>query len=751
MGAINFSRNSQAYNSDGSVVAANVPRFQDGKFNKGILIEEGTTNLITSGNCETDFPQINKIYTVYNINLPAFSSDFKYSGTHSMKLTTTSSSGAVDRFFQSGNYDLNGLTAGQTYTFSGFLYVPSNLGINLQNVFLRIFYYANGAFTSAVSSAMTKYDTWQRLTVTLSVPSNATMIFTRIYIWQDVLNAPIYADCMQLEQKSYATSFIDSTRQPESLTIPTANILSSKQGMVEFWANITDIAKRQNGSWNGLINITGTNNGLIMLSHSPSAPGFRFYITQDGVAASWIDIPDSSIPNGWHQFILGWDNTEAKIFVDGQLMGTIPNPKLPIDLTAITLGIGFANNFCNTIYDDLRVSSIVRSDSEIAANYVNNKPLPVDQYTTLKLNFDGDLTPIYPTLVKPQAASNLKFLRFYDRFHNILDEVYTFNNLTYTWTLNGMGKAEFNIGLEDSKCTDINLRFYNHVEVRDDTNNIIWAGVIVGRDFNSQAVHITCYGYLYLFKQRRLTAKTYSVQDYGKLYSSMINDVNAICSTGIDIGSIASGTLQTTRIVQNTDFLLDKITEYGNDVNYDYEVDQYRKFNFYLRKGMDKPYYQLEYGGDADNIVNEPGLSQSILDMENSIYTEVQNDGTVQLSSLAQDNISQSLYGLIEGVEQTNGGIATQSTLDNIASGALQRTAYPINSFTIKAKDSTLCPFSDIFIGDAVMVSLPLYFNFNTLLRIIEMTQDEDSGTRDITFGQVLLRPTAPTKRFYKK
>lgn len=738
MGAINFSRNSQAYNSDGSVVAANVPRFQDGKFNKGILIEEGTTNLVPNGSFESGSAG-------WSLSTNMVISTLKtYFGNNALRFYSTTTAAG-----QASTSAIFSVMPNTTYTLSAKLFnnlTNGNFYIDWQEMnSTGTFVYDGEGASSTLGRGQ-----WENISCTFITKSNTTQLKIRVV----ADGSPIgegYADCIQLEQKSYATSFTNSTRQPESLTISTANILSSKQGTIEFWTNITDIVKRQNSGWNGLINITGTNNGLIMLSHSPSAPGFRFYITQDGVAASWIDIPDSSIPNGWHQFVLGWDNTEAKIFLDGQLMGAIPNPKLPIDLTAITLGIGFANNFCNTIYDDLRVSSIVRSDSEIAANYVNNKPLPVDQYTLLKLNFDGDLTPIYPTLVKPQTASNLKFLRLYDRFHNILDEVYTFNNLTYTWTLNGMGKAEFNIGLEDSKCTDINLRFYNHIEVLDDSNNIIWAGVIVGRDFNSQAVHITCYGYLYLFKQRRLTAKTYPVQDYGKLYSSMINDVNAICSTGIDIGSIASGTLQTTRIVQNTDFLLDKITEYGNDVNYDYEVDQYRKFNFYLRKGKDKPYYQLEYGGDADNIVNEPGLSQSILDMENSIYTEVQNGDNIELSSLAQDNISQSLYGLIEGVEQTNGGIATQSTLDNIASGALQRTAYPINSFTIKAKDSTLCPFSDIFTGDAVMVSLPLYFNFNALLRIIEMTHDEDSGTRDITFGQVLLRPTAPTKRFYKK
>jgi len=38
-------RSSIAYKSDGSQVAVNVPRFEQGKFGQAVLVEEGTTNL----------------------------------------------------------------------------------------------------------------------------------------------------------------------------------------------------------------------------------------------------------------------------------------------------------------------------------------------------------------------------------------------------------------------------------------------------------------------------------------------------------------------------------------------------------------------------------------------------------------------------------------------------------------------------------------------------------------------------------
>lgn len=340
----------------------------------------------------------------------------------------------------------------------------------------------------------------------------------------------------------------------------------------------------------------------------------------------------------------------------------------------------------------------------------------------------------------------MKTLRIFDRTHVILDEVMNYNGLKYTWTLNGMGKSDFDIGLEDVKCTEANAQFFNHLEIVDENNIPIWGGQIVDQTFDEPKLHIGCFGYLSLFQKRELRAKTYATQAYGSLLTAMINDTNTISSTGVSIGSIASGSLQTTRIVQNTDYLLDKIIEYNNDVNYDYEVDPTRKFNFYLRKGADKPQYVLEYGGQADNILSKPQLGKSSQDMANSAYAE-----TGGLTSTAQDTASQGLYGLLEGVLSVNSGITQQSTLDNMAVGAVQRTAYPIISLSITAKDSTLCPFSDISVGDAVTVSLIPYFKFKALMRIIEMTHDESTGRRDIVFGQIIYRPLPPSKKLYKK
>lgn len=236
---------------------------------------------------------------------------------------------------------------------------------------------------------------------------------------------------------------------------------------------------------------------------------------------------------------------------------------------------------------------------------------------------------------------------------------------------------------------------------------------------------------------------------YGNLVSTMVSDTNTEYITGVTIGNIQAGSLKTQRIVEDKDFLLDKIQNYIQDCNNDIEVDANRQFNFLLRKGSIKPYV-LEYGGEADNILVDPTLNQSALDMINSVYSESKSGETVLTSSML-DNVSISIYGLMDGVYSANSDIVIQSTLDNYCNGELQRRAYPCSSINLKIKDSSLCPFDSIYVGDSVTVKLIPYWNFTDTLRILEMTHNEDDGTRDIVVGSTLYRMQPPVKKIYIK
>ena len=59
-----------------------------------------------------------------------------------------------------------------------------------------------------------------------------------------------------------------------------------------------------------------------------------------------------------------------------------------------------------------------------------------------------------------------KYLKIFDRNHNILDEIDTYNNdLQYGWTLSDIDTASFSIGLENNKCTEENMLQRNHIEI----------------------------------------------------------------------------------------------------------------------------------------------------------------------------------------------------------------------------------------------------------------------------------------------
>lgn len=344
----------------------------------------------------------------------------------------------------------------------------------------------------------------------------------------------------------------------------------------------------------------------------------------------------------------------------------------------------------------------------------------------------------------------MKIIRIFNKDHIILDELSEYSNLTYTWTLNGLGASEFDIPLSSSKCTEINLQFKNHVEVIDESNNIVWGGIIIQQAFQDNKIHVNCYGYLGLFWKRRLRATAYPQMSYGSLIQQMIIDTNNIADTGVTIGNIASGSLFTQRNFTNTDMLLDKINEIIGDCNNDIEVDNDRKINFYLKKGTDKSKYIVQYGTDADNISGAPTLNRSILNSGNSIYSECTVDSNT-LTSTSSDQTSINIFGLIEDVLSAPSGVVVQNTLDNAVSGALQREAYPINNITLSIKDSNLCPFNDVFVGDSVTVYLRPYWEFKQVLRILEIKHDENTGKRDITVGQSIYRNPKPQTKLYSK
>lgn len=352
-----------------------------------------------------------------------------------------------------------------------------------------------------------------------------------------------------------------------------------------------------------------------------------------------------------------------------------------------------------------------------------------------------------------------KALMIYDRLHNALAEIDDYNgDLQYGWTLDDIDTLTVSLALSSPKCTAVNTQFGNHIELVDkDSGAVVWGGVIVAHDFSGSAVKITASDYSVLLYYRRMRAKQYPAMDYGALMQQLIADTQAAradYAIGLAGYNIASGALQTTRLVKSTDFLWLKIKDFGDDANYDYWVGSDRAFNFSLRRGSDKPQYIAEWGGNRDNIISPPTLARNVKSLANSIYAESEvtgDDGTsTTLTSSAEDADSEALYGLYEGVFTPNDDVSVQSTLDTQVNGKLQRDHAPADSVDITMIDSTLCPFSELEVGDRITLHLIPYFDYSASVRILAMQHTEKSSTRKVTVGNLIYKQAKPQKRSYK-
>ena len=346
------------------------------------------------------------------------------------------------------------------------------------------------------------------------------------------------------------------------------------------------------------------------------------------------------------------------------------------------------------------------------------------------------------------------YLKIYDKDHTLLDEIHEFSELKYTKTLNGVGSCTFKVPMASEKCTESNFMWLNHVEVyKNDV--LLWGGVIVQRSFGD-SLDIGCYGYSFLLKGRRCREKDYPRRTYGELLRLMLDDANSIYDTGIRIGNIDPNSLKTQRKVDNSDNFLDKMTEYVNDCNYYFEVDNDRDLNFYTQINT-SDYFKLQYGyKEGDNVVSKPSFSQSAVDMINRVYsesdTEVEGEeNSNTITSEFQDDYSIGLFGLFEGTYSANNGISIQNTLDNYVIGELNRRCYPLNSVSLEVINSSLCDMSKLKIGHIVEVELKPFFNFKDNLRVIEITHNTENETYNLTVGETIFRPAKPTVKYYSK
>lgn len=183
-----------------------------GQAHAGTYSYKGTAaEVIDRGDCENaTAPMIAGETTPYLLNC-TFARDGaqKHGGTYSYKMTA-GTVGTVFVNFTDNNStsDLHGFIPGETYTFSIWVYIPSG-GMSAGQVYLYLADWTTGWEITGCQAAA-QYDTWQKLTVTRTIRSDAVSVYLRLYGLAGAGGQIVYADDLT-GSGPFLAHFVDST------------------------------------------------------------------------------------------------------------------------------------------------------------------------------------------------------------------------------------------------------------------------------------------------------------------------------------------------------------------------------------------------------------------------------------------------------------------------------------------------------------------------------------------------------------
>jgi len=384
---LTFIRPSVAYTSGGTQVGANVPRFEAGKFGQAIMVEEGTTNKIETegGGASKDWSK----WSHWGIRA-YWQGETQYDDPVMGKVFQGVCNNPT-YLFDYGPYYPYSITLGGVYTVTIWLKASVAVsGLSARAYFVNKSESILGSTTQTINLT-TK---WQKFEWQITATATDTVGFG-IGPLSIPVGTTVYAARPQLEQKPYATSWTDGTRQPEILKIPT-NIVTPTVGTVSVWVNVNDASKRHNiypPVYPTIFSADVAGAGkAIWLYHRSDAAKWRFQIRNESGSTKVIEVEDSITPNGWHHFAITWSANKMVLYIDGIKRGEQLSPPLPSSFIGVYVGCWETGaNQIDTVLDDFALYNRQLSDNEVQAIYNSGQPAPVDANTILKADFDGNL------------------------------------------------------------------------------------------------------------------------------------------------------------------------------------------------------------------------------------------------------------------------------------------------------------------------------------------------------------------------
>lgn len=320
----------------------------------------GYSNLLTENqsNVETDLTGLSAMRGSLVRDTVEF-----YEGTASAKSVA---SGTGNHYIDSGYITVVG---GVTYCASLYSKVVGTGDVKIQLYWYDASYGLLGHTDSTTSTS----SEWTKLTVTGTAPTGTTYVRFLLNNASGVLDTTIWWDEAQLSATSSVKPWILGGTQS-----------NTGAGTIEFefYGTIKQLTTTS-GLFGWSVGGTGSlGSGIWMYS------GLALRINGSGGSVSTGMYPSV---NTKYKVTVTFDSISLKIYVDGILKTTTTNYTLPIVLSTLYIGSYSTSSQFNGLIRNVVVSSIPRTDEDIAARAADEEGFPVDQYVTGILPLQHDL------------------------------------------------------------------------------------------------------------------------------------------------------------------------------------------------------------------------------------------------------------------------------------------------------------------------------------------------------------------------
>ncbi len=331
-----FTRSSPAYLSDGTLVAANQPRYEGA----GVRIEQGTTNLIPLAKQKFEG------WTVYQGAVVTLTQDVavpEWGAVDATRIQTSGGSSIIKYYYSIEMPPAGAMRSEQVWV--------KNIGNDSVRVSSNV-----GRIKDTVLPGESRLVKLEKI-----IGTGTESLQIEFYATDAANSLDFIAWRPQAEAKAYCTSWTDSTRAPETLSVPG---LPTVEGEIEVTVDVTDKCKRQvAGEIPILIYIERSIGGWgLAVLHTATSALFCLETRNDAGETSMIYFSDSLIPNGLRHLRIKITSDFVTLYCDGapiaQIGGGTPEtkPKLPSAWGRIYLGSSATGtNHADASFGNLRM------------------------------------------------------------------------------------------------------------------------------------------------------------------------------------------------------------------------------------------------------------------------------------------------------------------------------------------------------------------------------------------------------------